>query len=117
MTSEKRIGVFACWKRDKFDIQAALKKSWNGLKRCRSSWRIAVVGNVHSARVSREKVRLLGRERRAHRRDGIRGARAFAGNAVEVTLDEQNGVFLADGLFRAVEAVEQLALREARRLR
>ena len=63
-----------------------------------------------------QEVGLRGRERGAHRRDGPREARALARDAVEVALDEEDGVLFSNHVARAVEAVQELALREARRL-
>ena len=63
-----------------------------------------------------EEIGLRGRERGPHGRDRPREARPLARDAVEVALDEENGVLPADRLARAVEAVQELALREARRL-
>ena len=98
-------------------VHATREEQRKRLVRGGEAGRVAVVCDDHRRGLSREEVGLRGRERRPHRGDRIRGARALARDAVEIALDEQNGVFPADCLFRAVEAIEELALREARRLR
>ncbi|HTS01481.1 MAG TPA: hypothetical protein VMN04_03085, partial [Thermoanaerobaculia bacterium] len=94
----------------------ALQEERERLVRRGDARRVAVVRDDDRRRVTGEEVGLRGRERGPHRGDRPREPRALARDAVEVPLDEKDGILSPDRVACAVEAVEELALREARGL-
>ncbi len=113
---EEGVRVVPVGQGEVLDVRAAREEERERLERRGEARRVAVVGDDDGRGVAGEEVGLRGRERGAHRGDRPREARPLARDAVEVALDEEDGVLPADRLARAVEAVEELALREARRL-
>ena len=111
------VGVVAVRQGEVLHVRTPREKEREGLVgRCEAR-RVAVVRDDDRARVAGEKVGLLRRQGRPHRGDRVHEPRPLARDAVEVALDEEDRVLAADRLARAVEAVEELALREARGLR
>ena len=78
---------------------------------------VAVEAEDELARHAEEAIQVLGRRRRAERRDGVRNARLRETHDVHVAFDDQQPLDLPERLSRLVESVELAPLVEERRLR
>ena len=79
--------------------------------------RVGIEGEDDARRQFLDEADLLLGERRAHRRDDIAVAELMRRQRIHIPLDDHHFLLLADGIRRAVDGVEQVALVEERGLR
>ena len=77
--------------------------------------RVGIKGEDDARRQFLDEADLLLGQRRAHRRDDIAVAELMRRQRVHIALDDHHFLLLADGVRRAVDGVEEVALVEERR--
>src|SRR5690606_38497985 len=114
--ANQRVRVLALGQRDYERVDPGLQQRVRRAERRAPARSVAVIEQQRAPRIPREQVRLLGRHRGAHAGNRVLDATTRERHIVHVTLDDERRTLAPDRVARPVQAVENGALVEDRRL-